>query len=157
MKYCFVLLSLFVTSIPAYCEQVAYAGLMKKEGYLSGLAEIGLRGDLSEDYYVSASLMWLEHKNKVYDAANVSLGLDFGTDLKLYAGAGLFAGKYEKCEKDLSDEVCESSLTGGVYPELALQLSISKLRVAVYTRYYRTFDSGSNEYNMIGIYLGYEM
>ncbi|MCP4257487.1 MAG: hypothetical protein GY774_08160 [Planctomycetes bacterium] len=155
----FIVFILCCISISVRAENIAYIGLMKEEINQSGVAEIGIRTDLSENILGSVSLMWFGHEDNVYNGANASVGFTFGSDLKLYAGFGGFVGEYEACtySNESNENVCESDFTGGLYPEVALQASIYKLRLGAYTRYYRTFDAGNNEYRMFGLYVGYEL
>ena len=158
MKILVVLIILFLSTI-VRGEDIVYAGLMKEEINQSGVAEIGARVNVSEHVLSSFSLMWFAHEDNVYDGVNASIGVALGSDLKLYTGLGGFVGEYEACSipEDGYEEECESHYTGGLYPELALQMSIYKFRLATYARYYRTFDAGNNEYRMFGIFIGYEL
>ena len=159
MKKITLALAFLLISTSAYSEKIVFAGLLKEDINQSGVAEIGIRYSEAGLLYGSGSLMWFVHEDNLYNGINASIGLNYGTDLKLYAGVGGFFGEYEACESVGSDgtKKCDSDYTGGLYPELALQMPISKFRVSAYTRYYRTFDAGNNEYTMIGMFIGYEM
>lgn len=160
MKITFFLLLAFITT-NTYADNVVFAGLMKEDINQSGVAEIGIKmpaGD-SENLEISWSTMLFAHEDNIYDGFNFSINTTFGTDLRPYLGIGAYAGEYKACEtnKKTGEETCEYNYTAGVYPEAGVQLSLDKFRLGFYTRMYKTFDAGNNDYKMFGLYLGYEL
>ena len=148
---------LFSTS--SWAESVIYAGLLKEDLNQSVVAEIGGKNYFSNYLFYSGSLMLFGHEDNIYEGINFSVNASLGADVKPYMGLGFFLGEYEQCEFDEGTrrERCESDYTGGLYPELGIQFSVYRFRAAIYSRYYKTFDAGNNEYNMIGLLIGLEI
>ena len=146
-------------SLNVSAENIIFVGAMKEDINQSGVAEIGIKSSINEYVFGSASLMWFAHEDNLYDGINLSANVGVGTDIKAYVGAGGFVGQYRYCEYDreIGEEECDYSYTGGLYPELGAQISLYRLRAAAYSRFYKTFDAGNNEYKMFGLYIGYEM
>jgi len=159
MSKIFLPLALLLFCSRSFGESIIFVGGLKEDINQSGVAEIGIKENYNDNLYLSGSLMWFSHEDNIYDGFNVSVNMDVGTDVKAYSGVGVFGGQYKACEynSETNEEECEYSYTGGLYPEIGIQVSFYKIRIAAYSRYYKTFDAGNNEYKMYGLYSGYEL
>ncbi|ASA54543.1 hypothetical protein [Vibrio gazogenes] len=139
-----------------------YMGYLHEDINQSGVFEIGVRVPYSQFTEFNVAAMWFAHDQNLYEGINAGFHLTTGTPvLKGYVGAGLFGGQNKMCDKSYNNlsnsydyQNCNSDLTVGVYPEVGVELSISRLKLATYARYYKTANSGKNEYRMYGAYIG---
>ncbi|MDW6004120.1 hypothetical protein [Vibrio mangrovi] len=143
-------------------DRVGYIGYLHEDINQSGVFEVGFRAPYTDFTEFNVAAMWFAHDQNLYEGLNAGFHLTTGTwPLKAYMGAGFFTGEHKQCDKyynyaqnnyDYRD--CDSDLSIGVYPEVGVELSFLNLRLASYARYYRTADSGKNEYRMYGAYIG---
>lgn len=152
---------------PLYANATAekgtyYMGYLHEDINQSGVFELGVRVPTSQFTEFNVAAMWFAHDQNLYEGINAGFHLTTGTPvLKGYMGAGLFSGQNKMCDKQYNDASnrydytdCDSDLTIGVYPEVGVEMSLFNLKLATYARYYRTANSGENEYLMYGAYLG---
>ncbi|SHO58275.1 hypothetical protein [Vibrio quintilis] len=133
-----------------------YMGFLKEDINQSGVFELGMKGQVNRFVDANAALMWFGNNDNVYNGFNFGAHLTTGTwPIKAYAGAGLFLGEHDECDEQDTD-ICETDYVAGVYPEVGVELSFFQLNVAAYGRYYKTSDTGKNEYKMFGAYIGYD-
>lgn len=137
---------------------VVYLGSLESEFGYGSLNELGMQFISSPNNLGSISIMEFDHKGSTYEGINISASLFIGGNLKAYSGIGGFFAKYDDCEVNFSksEEECTSVYTYGMYPEVGALLSIQKLTLGAYGRYYKTFKDDSAEYSAYGFKIGYE-
>ncbi len=163
MKNSFLILSILLSQLGASLSHAeaptVYLGSLESDFGYGSLNEIGMQVVTSPNNLANVSIMEFDHKNNTYEGVNVSASLFIGGKLKAYSGLGGFFAKYDDCEVDFSksEEDCISVYTYGMYPELGILLSIQKLTLGAYGRYYKTFKDDSREYSAYGFKIGYEL
>ncbi len=147
----------FLISNPSLAQDIHYIGGLIEEKSSNTIAEAGLISETKNNAFTQMSLMLFRHKGNNYKGVNFSINRSIGHNLKAYSGAGIFWGNHENCEflREKQAETCDAGYTAGVYPEVGFIITIRKMSIGAYGRYYITFESGENEYNMYGLRIGY--
>lgn len=154
-----ILLSFLGASLSHAEASTIYLGSLESDFGYGSLNEIGMQAVTSANNLANISIMEFDHKGNSYEGINVSANLFIGGKLKAYSGIGGFFAKYDDCEFDFSksEKDCTSIYTYGMYPEVGVLLSIQKLTLGAYGRYYKTFKDDSREYSAYGFKIGYEL
>lgn len=167
MRYFLFVVLILITNLSNAQSNNVYIGGLKDDSGPGAVDEIGSIEQLSPHVLSQASLMRFKHNSDDYYGVNFSASFSVGHKLKAYSGLGGFVARLEDCAYDPKtnketnektyEKTCTEDYTIGLYPEVGVLLSILKVSVGIYGRYYKTYDDEANEYRMMGFRLAYEL